>query len=608
MNRLQQLSAEYSWILNRCRHRFACALAFTLAFRVLNLVLLAPVAAAILRFGLSRWGRASVGNFEMLSFALTPEGLAALLGVGTILLASTYLELAGLLRLLANDRLHWWEAFRSSTRLFLHLVQLGLRQLLVYLVLLIPFAAAIGLTYWLLWSGKDLNGLIVLKPPAYWWGAGLAAVFAGSYAAVVAWFFLRWLYAVPILCLEPVVSVTTALRQSALRSRGQLLPAALMLGVWLASAAILVLAVYSASDFLSEEILRFSSWNMSTSVLATGLVLLANAIVAVTISVLANLTFAGVILALYRHVAPPDALVHQPVAEDHQRLSMGWLMGTALASAGLLSSIGSFLAIVDLQVAEQVEITAHRAGATHAPENTIAALKQAIIDKADWAEIDVQNTADGKLVVMHDIDLARLGGGKRRVDQATLAEIQQFDVGQQFSPAFAGERIATLADFLTAMGDNIRLNIELKPHNSRDAKLLTQRVIEQVQQAGQVDRCRICSQSYESLQLARQLEPKLPVGYIVATSLGSPEKLNVDFLMVKTSLAKRQLVDRANSRKIAVHAWTVNQPNSVAPLLDAGVTNLITDDPLLIRRELDEIRGLDTVQRLLLRARNEILQ
>jgi glycerophosphoryl diester phosphodiesterase len=121
-----------------------------------------------------------------------------------------------------------------------------------------------------------------------------------------------------------------------------------------------------------------------------------------------------------------------------------------------------------------------------------------------------------------------------------------------------------------------------------------------------IDRCRLCSQSYESLQLARQLEPGLDVGYIVATAIGDPAKLDVNFLMVKSTLITRALVDRARLRNITVHAWTVNDPAQVGPLLDTGLANLITDDPARIRNQLDEIRALSAPQRILLRAHHAL--
>jgi glycerophosphoryl diester phosphodiesterase len=210
--------------------------------------------------------------------------------------------------------------------------------------------------------------------------------------------------------------------------------------------------------------------------------------------------------------------------------------------------------------------------------------------------------------VLHDIDLARVSGGNRRVDQATFAEIRELDVGSSVGQRFAGERIPTLEECLIAAGDKIRLNVELKPHSKQDGVELTHRVIEAIRGAKMVDRCRLCSQCYESLQLARQLEPQLEVGFIAATAVGDLAQLEVNFLMVKSSLATRELVDRAHLRNIAIHAWTVNEPAQVGPLLDAGVANVITDDPAKIRAQADELGALSTIQRLLLRGNHALVR
>src|SRR6266542_2269701 len=106
------------------------------------------------------------------------------------------------------------------------------------------------------------------------------------------------------------------------------------------------------------------------------------------------------------------------------------------------------------------------------------------------------------------------------------------------------------------------------------------------------------------MQLARQLEPNLRVGYIAAVALGDLAQLDVDFLMVKADRVNRALVERAGVRNIAIHAWTVNDPDELLSLLDAGVTNVITDDPGLLGARLEEIRGLNPVERLLLRVRD----
>ena len=603
----QSYKAELTWVAARARRRFRCALSFALAFKALNFIVLAPLAAAILRLCLTLWGRASVGNFELVSFFLSPAGLAALMLVGSILIASLYLELSGLIRLLADDRLHWWEAFKSSTRFFPRLLQLGLRQLGLLLALAIPFLIGIGLAYWWFWSGKDLNGLIILRPPAFWQGAAVAGLFAIAFALVAAWVLLRQIHAVPILTLEPATSARDALRTSAERSRGTLLFSAGALAAWFVVQSVLAAVILGCVHLVALWVLGRSGPSLALVVLATGIMLAINAIVATGLSVLANVTLAGVVLALYRHTAPAGAIAVAAAREPQApSRTLGWRVALALAAGITLAAVFSVLSISELALSDGVEITAHRAGAALAPENTVAALKLAIADGSDWAEIDVQLTADQQLVVMHDIDLARVGGGSRRVDQATLAEIQALDVGTPFAAKFAGERIPTLQEILAAAEDHIRLNVELKPHSKADAPKLTRRVLVALREAKMLPRCRLCSQSYESLALAREMEPELEVGYIVATSVGDPTELAVNFLMIKSNLATRALVDRARLRGIAIHAWTVNDPALVAPLLDAGVANLITDDPARIRAKLDEIRTLSVPERLLLRARHAV--
>jgi glycerophosphoryl diester phosphodiesterase len=605
-----RLGHECRWIAGRCRRRLRCAVAFSLAFKVLNLIVLAPLATGVLRLCLSLWGRASVGNFELAAFFLSPPGLAALLLVGSLVVASLYLELAGLLRLLADDRLHWWEAFRSSRQLFPRLVQLGLRQLAMYLAVAVPFLAGVGAAYWWFWSGKDLNGLIILKPPEFWWGAGIAAALLAVYGFAALGLFLRQLYAVPILILESGTSARSALQASAERSRGRHGRAAAALAAWLVAQILFAATILALLGLALDFILDRSGTSIARVVLATSLVLGLQLVVVNLLSVLANISFVGVILALYRQVAPTgtvsDASLETVGERSLRGMPRGRLLAIGLVAGIAVAAVVSLLSLRGLALHDTLEITAHRAGATAAPENSIAALQQAIIDGADWAEIDVQLTADQALVIMHDIDLARVGGGSRRVDGATLAEIQALDIGTSFGPQFAGEKIPTLAEMLTVAGDRIRLNVELKPHSKADGPELTRRVIAEIRDANMLDRCRLCSQSYESLQLARQLQPQLELGYIVATAVGDPTKLEVNFLMVKGNLATRRFVDRARAHGIEVHAWTVNDPTQVGPLLDAGVANLITDDPARMRQRLEEIRALDTPERLLLRTAHGI--
>lgn len=92
----------------------------------------------------------------------------------------------------------------------------------------------------------------------------------------------------------------------------------------------------------------------------------------------------------------------------------------------------------------KVYVTSHRGNSSQAPENTIAAIKAAIDERADAAEIDVQLSKDGHVVVIHDFTLSRLAKDPRKVIDLTLEQLQALEVGSWFSKDFDGEKIPTL--------------------------------------------------------------------------------------------------------------------------------------------------------------------
>ena len=107
-------------------------------------------------------------------------------------------------------------------------------------------------------------------------------------------------------------------------------------------------------------------------------------------------------------------------------------------------------------------ICAHRGAMKTHPENTIAALKEAIRLGAHMIEFDVRMTKDKKLVVIHDRSVDRTTDGTGLVTELTLLEIKIFDAGSWKSKEFEGERVPTLSEALSIMPNNIWLNIHLK--------------------------------------------------------------------------------------------------------------------------------------------------
>lgn len=147
----------------------------------------------------------------------------------------------------------------------------------------------------------------------------------------------------------------------------------------------------------------------------------------------------------------------------------------------------------DIRQAESlmIEITAHRGSSEKAPENSLSAIRQAIDDRADYAEIDVQETADGVIVVIYDSDLMRVTGVNRKLWDISYDEIKGMDAGSWFSTEFAGEPIPTLQQVIDLVGDRFKLNIELKLYGH--GQKLARRVVDIIEANRFEERCVITS-------------------------------------------------------------------------------------------------------------------
>jgi glycerophosphoryl diester phosphodiesterase len=272
----------------------------------------------------------------------------------------------------------------------------------------------------------------------------------------------------------------------------------------------------------------------------------------------------------------------------------------------LLGAVPILAVYSDLEVKQDVQVTAHRGSSLRAPENSLAAIAAAIEDGADYAEIDVQETADGEIVLLHDLDLLRVTGVNRKIWEVELAELQELDAGSWFSPEFADERIPTLQQAIDLAGEKIRLNIELK-YNGHEPNL-SRRVVEIVREKGIGSRCVLSSLSLKGLQEVEALAPELETGLIVGASIGNLTRLEVDFFSVNASRVNWPLAAELRDAGKELHAWTVNDTGEMWRLLTLGVDNLITDVPPDLLAARAEFAELSPVEILLIAFHHRIAE
>lgn len=233
-----------------------------------------------------------------------------------------------------------------------------------------------------------------------------------------------------------------------------------------------------------------------------------------------------------------------------------------------------------------------------APENTMTSVRRAMVDGADWIEIDVQETADGEVVVIHDSDFMKLANVDLRVWDASMEQLAEIDVGGWFAPEFKGERVPTLAEVLAKVKGRSRLIIELK-YYGHDQQL-EQRVIDLVEAAGMQNDTMIMSLEFAGIQKVRELRPDWKIGLLAAQAIGDLTRLDVDFLAVNMAMARPERIRTAHAAEKELFVWTVNDALSMSQLMSLGVDGIITDDPRLGREVLAARAELSTVERLLL--------
>ena len=248
-----------------------------------------------------------------------------------------------------------------------------------------------------------------------------------------------------------------------------------------------------------------------------------------------------------------------------------------ILAAFLLTFLCAFRAFPKFGV--PVKIVAHRAGAALGPENTVAALQQAIRFGADMAEIDVQRLRDGTLIVLHDDTFQRTAGVDLSVRDADYDMVKKMDAGSWFSPDFAGEPIPTLEEMLAAAKGKIRLMIELKTGGGRQG--LAENTLRLIEQYDMTEECVIASADAPLLEHVEALRHDIPTVFISAQP---PEESSGgeawDFCSVENAALSSKLVTRMHAKGIGVYVWTANTRKAIRRIASSEADGVITDNPV----------------------------
>lgn len=258
--------------------------------------------------------------------------------------------------------------------------------------------------------------------------------------------------------------------------------------------------------------------------------------------------------------------------------------GTMLVFGLLLNGFYIYLSIndkieLDIYYSNRATVTAHRGDSKHAPENTMAAISLAVENQADIVEIDVRQTKDGVLVLMHDESLLRTTGVDKLVGEVDYDFVTSLDPGSDFSEEYAGEKVPTLDEVLEFGKENdVFYNIELKPEDYYQG--YEEHIVALIEEYEYQDNCVVASSDQDALRKVKMLNPDIKTICIVHVIYGNFQDMEfVDGYSVRHNFVTKDLVSKIHSFDKEIYVWTVNSETKIKKLLLLDVDSIITDIP-----------------------------
>jgi len=567
---------------------------------LLATAIITPLTGLLVHAALRFSGTQALTDQDIAWFLLSPVGLVSIVIITSVLISGAVLGVAVMMSIDMAERHGSGLGLLAGLSLVISRIHrvAAFAALLVIRILLIsaPFLIVAWLIVDAFLTGYDINYYLTHRPPEFL----RVVLLLGVLLACLSWVLLNRLSAWS-LALSGLLfcgfRVTAAFGESARLMQGQKLRFMVLLAIWAGVGIIAGAIVVALLGLGAELILPFAGGHIK---LIAGL-MLALLLAGYAISLLVSaLTSGSLAIILVRQIEATGLPVTGPSGTGRGRSSGVWQV-LSIGVVTIIAGLGGGGALLDMaQTKDSVEIIAHRGAAGQRPENTIASVRKAIEDGTDWIEIDVQETADGEIVVFHDSDLMKLAGIDLKIWDATMPDLAEIDIGSWFSPEFADARVPTLSAVLAEAKGRAGVLIELK-YYGHDQQL-EERVARIVDESGIGADMAVMSLKYAAVKKMKALRPGWRVGLLAATAIGDMTRLEADFLAVNQGLATVDFIRRAGAVGRDVYVWTVNDPVMMSRMISRGVSGLITDEPYLARQVLAARAELSTPERLMLLA------
>ncbi|NOQ47240.1 MAG: hypothetical protein GQ559_11335 [Desulfobulbaceae bacterium] len=575
---------------------------FFLFFWIIDLVLFVPLATLLLDRFIQYSGNRAIGNFDIAAFLLTPAGLAFGAVSLVIFIVVFMLKIAGLLLVthggVSGQKNTPVDIFRQLARKTATITGLAMRSVVLLTAVTVPLALPVVLLQKKLLAAHDINYYLSVQPPEYRLAIAALAVLAITASLFYSGIIISLVFALPQVLFADQ-SAAQALRDSTRRFktiRGSIiLTFVKCLLLWFVPALLVNLTVY----LVGWVLIKLSGSSMILLLPAAGVTLGLNLITGSVLGFIALSVISFLVYLIWHRVEHREPMRVEEQAAPPLPQGKILFAGVLMTIAAAIVTGGLMLNTLDIE--DHVVIIAHRGSAASTPENTLSAVRKSAADGADMAEIDVQLTGDGVVVLWHDNDAMRISGKPLVISATDLNTLKTLDAGSWFSPEFGDERIATLDEAIkAAKAGNIGLLVELKSY-AGDKEQLVDAVVALLQQHDFSEQAPIMSLKHEEVKILRQRYPELEAGFVVSASLGDLTKLDENFLILSRNLATDSMVSALHAQSKKVFVWTIDDTRTMSMLINQGVDGIITNTPDKMAALLRERVELSPAELLLLR-------
>ncbi|MED3443784.1 glycerophosphodiester phosphodiesterase [Bacillus thuringiensis] len=553
-------------------------LTFQLAYKLLAAIVFVPLFGIIFNKLLYFGGYANATNDELLAFLKTPYGILAIVILSLLALFLIFTEFAVLI--IISYFAHKRQKVKLRPILYKTVTYLPtlftycLPGFILYAVVLLP----------LLNMGYETALIPQIQIPNFITGelfkTTMGQVGYYTFFAVVAYLNLRWIFVLPIVVLEQK-SFRVAARKSANLVKESFFKVLLFLVGFFISIGIVYVVFLGIYLLCLWGVYEFTNPKGTFALLAESTISVFLTSTLYLFSFIVTPFYIMAITRLYLQKVPvEDVLLEEGLDysktkadkcffQKHRWKFIGvYIVG--IITAGMV--VAFIVTFISNSYKEPI-IMAHRGYISKGVENTKEAVQGAIDAKADYAEIDVLQTKDGELAVIHDLKLKRLANANVHVSDLTMAELRQLTLSQD---GLSGQ-ISTLDEIIKLANGKIKLNIEVKLHGGE--KDFVNKVLKTIKDNEFEKQCVIQTLHYPLIKEFKRANPDIKVGYILYASRANLKNVKADFYVAEEYMLNKKLVKEARKLNKTIYVWTVNDMENLKAYYKLNVDGIITDYP-----------------------------